>query len=649
MTNLTLAKIGTNQTVSYAASELARCLKAMDITLLIDQRTYDAYDPTVKNVIWVGKDGSLTPSDSVDEIRIDVVDGAGVITGANNRAVLIAVYRFLRELGCAWVRPGADGEIIPKKSLVGSALTVSVRETPYYVHRGICVEGSVMNEHIINMIEWLPRMGMNAYFVQNFVPTSFYRRWFRHPYNPFLEDENKTADDFAHMWKACEEEILKRGLYYHAVGHGWTYHPFGIHSTTLDPNDPMLTPEYKKHFALINGKRELMQAPPPGARGLGATQLCYSNPETREIMLNGIVEYCLDHPDVDMVHFWLADGMNNNCECDECRKMRPSDYYVMMLNELDDMLTAKGITTKIVFLVYVDLLWAPEKLKIKNPDRFLIMFAPISRTYSSALSDYDKSEPIVLQNYERNKLIMPKAVGPNIAHLAEWQKDFRGDGFIFDYHLMWDHFLDPGFTTCAKILHKDMCNLDMLSLNGSVSCQQQRCAFPTGLPMYAMAKGLWDKNSKFEDISREYYALAFGEDGPAVEAYLAKISELFDSTFMRNEKPEGHKDVLERMDAIDATVDAFKASHIDRNREKDASWNYLWYHADYCKIYANVIRAYTSEDEAQIEARSTEFTEFIFRNEPVLHTVHDMPYFNEVFPRWLKRVYSNKPTSEVDF
>ena len=649
MTTITLAKIGTNPTVSYAVDELARCLKAMDKSLLIDQRTYDTYNAPIEGVIWVGKDGSLTPSDSDDEIRIDVKDGAGVITGANNRAVLIAAYRFLRELGCAWVRPGADGEVIPEKKLDKAVLTASVHEMPSYTHRGVCVEGSVMNEHIINMIEWLPRMGMNAYFVQNFVPTSFYRRWYRHPYNPFLEDENKTDADFAHMWKSCESEILKRGLFYHAVGHGWTYHPFGIHSTTMDPNDPMLTPEYKKHFAMIGGKRELMQAPPPGARGLGATQLCYSNPETRSIMLNGIVEYCEAHPDVDIVHFWLADGMNNNCECDECRKMRPSDYYVMMLNDLDKMLTEKGIKTKIVFLVYVDLLWAPEKLKVENTDRFLLMFAPISRTYSYALTDYDKSAKVELQPYERNKLVMPKAVAPNLAHLAKWQNDFSGDSFIFDYHLMWDHFLDPGFTTCAKILHKDMARLDEIGLNGSVSCQQQRCAFPTGLPMYAMAKALWDKNSKFEDISREYYALAFGEDGEAVEAYLAKISELFDSTFMRNEKPEGHKNVLERMDAIDATVDAFKAAHIDAKRDTSASWNYLWYHADYCKTYVEVIRAYTSEDEALIEKKSTEFTEFIYRNEPVLHSVHDMAYFNEVFPRWLKRVYSNKPTDEVDF
>ena len=48
---------------------------------------------------------------------IDVKNGAGVITGANNRAVLIAVYRFLRELGCRWLRPGAENEVIPKKKL----------------------------------------------------------------------------------------------------------------------------------------------------------------------------------------------------------------------------------------------------------------------------------------------------------------------------------------------------------------------------------------------------------------------------------------------------------------------------------------------------------------------------------------------------
>ena len=641
MTIITLAKIGTNPTVTFAADELARCLKAMDKSVLIDNRTYDGYDASVKGAIWIGKDGSVTPSERDDEIRIDVINGEGIITGANNRAVLIAVYRFLRELGCAWVRPGADGEIIPKRKLAKQELNVSVHETSSYPHRGICLEGSVINEHIINMIEWLPRVGMNTYFVQFIIPVDFYNRYFKEKNSPLRAPMTYSDEDISHMWRACEDEILKRGLIYHAVGHGWTGMAFGVSTTTHDPDDPRLTDEFKSCFAMIDGERKLHK------NGLHHTQLCYSKERVRSAIADSIVDYAKKNPAVDVIHFWLADGFNNNCECEECSKMRPSDFYVMMLNELDEKLSAQGLNTKIVFLAYLDLLWEPEIHKIKNPDRFLLMFAPITRTYSSALYDYDKTEKIKIPPFERNKLQFAKSVAVNVAQLELWQKDFSGDGFIFDYHLMWDHFMDPGFTACARTLHRDMCELEKFGLNGSVSCQQQRVAFPTGLPLYAMAVGLWNKNSKFEDVSHEYYKMAFGEDADAVEAYLEKVTELFDPTFMRGDNCAAHATAISRMNAVDELVHGFKMSHIDKNKDKDASWKYLWYHAEHCKLYAELIRRYANDDFEGVKDQERAFTDFTYKSEPELHTVHDAAYFNSVYKSWTKRLFVNRDNNDV--
>ena len=41
-----------------------------------------------------------------DAIFIDVTGERGVIAGNNPRSVLLAVYRYLTEVGCRWVRPG---------------------------------------------------------------------------------------------------------------------------------------------------------------------------------------------------------------------------------------------------------------------------------------------------------------------------------------------------------------------------------------------------------------------------------------------------------------------------------------------------------------------------------------------------------------
>jgi hypothetical protein len=91
------------------------------------------------------------------------------------------------------------------------------------------------------------------------------------------------------------------------------------------------------------------------------------------MMIRAVADYAAEHPEVDLLHVWMADGMNNDCECELCRNTRPSDFYLMMLNAMDRELTRRGIKTRLVFLAYGDLLWPPEK-GIES-GRFVMMFA----------------------------------------------------------------------------------------------------------------------------------------------------------------------------------------------------------------------------------------------------------------------------------
>ena len=45
---------------------------------------------------------------------------------------------------------------------------------------------------------------------------------------------------------------------------------------------------------------------------------------------------------IDFLHLWLGDSNKNHCECEECRKRIPSDFYVMFLNELWDEMKKRG-------------------------------------------------------------------------------------------------------------------------------------------------------------------------------------------------------------------------------------------------------------------------------------------------------------------
>ena len=97
-------------------------------------------------------------------------------------------------------------------------------------------------------------------------------------------------------------------------------------------------------------------------------------------MADAVVEYAKNHQNVDFLHVWLADGTRNHCECEECVKMRPSDWYMMIMNEIDEELAKKNLKTRIVFIAYVDTLWGPEKVTIKNPERLSLLYAPVTRS-----------------------------------------------------------------------------------------------------------------------------------------------------------------------------------------------------------------------------------------------------------------------------
>ncbi|RHC44577.1 hypothetical protein DW841_28975 [Hungatella hathewayi] len=50
---------------------------------------------------------------NVDAYAISVTDLGGSIKGSNNRSVLLGAYRYLKELGFAFLRPDREGERIP--------------------------------------------------------------------------------------------------------------------------------------------------------------------------------------------------------------------------------------------------------------------------------------------------------------------------------------------------------------------------------------------------------------------------------------------------------------------------------------------------------------------------------------------------------
>ena len=323
-----------NRTLMFAAKELKKYLSfAVDAEISVIPATKpDCSDDVINLGVNLTKDVPAVDDAYLDDaIYIDVENLCGTISGSNARSVLIAVYRFLREKGYKFIRPGKGGEIIPK---IISVDRVTLCEKPSYRHRGICMEGATGHEMLMDIVDWIPKVAMNEYFVQSKVPKGVMNLWYNSP-NPYKKAKALTVDEVMACLGELEEDISTRGIIYHAVGHGWASAVLGVEG--YNPNEKLeLTEEQISMIAMVDGVRGIW------ANNSHNTNLCYSNKLVQKSMVDDIVNYCTDHPGVDYLHFWLADGCNNNCECENCRDTRPADFYAQMLNAVDKKLEEKG-------------------------------------------------------------------------------------------------------------------------------------------------------------------------------------------------------------------------------------------------------------------------------------------------------------------
>lgn len=109
----------------------------------------------------------------------------------------------------------------------------------------------------------------------------------------------------------------------------------------------------------------------------------------------------------------------------------------------------------------------------------------------------------------------------------------------------------------AKTLHRDIQQFKSFGLNGVSSCQAQRVFFPTGLAMTVLVQTLWNDQLRFEDISRNYFNNAFGQDGSHAETFLATLSDLFDPAYLQLEKPRIDPVAVKRFASIPDYIRTF--------------------------------------------------------------------------------------------
>lgn len=546
----------------------------------------------------------------LDSFSIHITEEGGSITGCNSRSILLGVYDYLHYLGCRFLSPEKESEIIPL--IDSSSLPASYKKQASFHHRGVCIEGANSIENILAFIDWLPKVGYNSFFLQFKIPYTFLARWYHHEKNPFLSPEPYTVSDAAKTMKILDKAIKKRDLMLHKVGHGWTGETLGYETIAWQPNGQPLNPEKKHLAAELNGKRELYLGIPAD------TNLCYHNTDAIDTFASLVTDYAKHHPEVDYLHIWLADEYNNICECESCRQTTLSDQYINLLNEIDQRLTKETLNTRLVFLLYQELLWPPIKERLHNPDRFVLMFAPISRTFESSyeLGNIQTEIP----PYQRNQVTLPTNLSENLTFLRGWQKLFQGDSFVYDYPLGRAHYGDFGYVHIAKIINSDIKKLHQLKLDGYISCQELRTSLPNSLPNYIMGYTLFDENKSFEELTEEYFTAAYGKDAEEIKEYLSNLSAKSSCDYLNGKGERINPAVVQSMKEIQQYCQKIQptiSKHYDSSFKQweNLFWKRLDYHCQYILYLSQAISNLASGNRTDSYKNWLAMQKFIGQNE----------------------------------
>lgn len=639
-------KITSNPTVDFAAEELKKYLRMMmprEGEITID------YAPDATDGFRLGlmSDFGLDTSEAEDTylddiVHIDTDEMGGIIAGSNVRSVLLAVYRYLRKNGCRWLFPGIDGEVIPMKKVE----PVKYHKMADCRYRGQCNEGGEYQFNMMEAIDFTPKIGMNIFMIEFEIPKYYYNEYYNHRGNEAREPEPVSEDTILQWTKQCEVEIAKRGLQYHSMGHGWTSDPFGMDSSSAwDAGNVEIPAEVKDYIAMVGGKRDIFAGSPLN------TNFCMSNAKARKIVNDYIADYAEKNGHVDYVHVWLADASNNHCECEECQKMIPTDWYVMMMNELDEELQRRNLDTRIVFISYFDTMFPAEVERIKNPKRFSMLFAPITRNYVESPS----ATPVKYETkkYVRNQIHKPENADESLAYIKEWMETQNLHSLAYEYHFWINQCFALGLMNFAEMIHNDVKGYRANNVNGIIEDGSQRSFFPNGFNFYVYGETLFDNGVDYNFLKEDYFSHAYGEEWEKVEEFFRTLDRGFDNDYMIGRKsadPELGKfynpEVAQKMRAAIKVIDEF-APFVEAHknmplRAQTVAYRLLAKYLEFCRGIggALILKAYGAEEEAEIASR--EFFREFGKNEVAIERYYDQSLYEKAYT-W--KIFSKKKSN----
>ena len=320
-------------------------------------------------------------------------------------------------------------------------------------------------------------------------------------------------------------------------------------------------------------------------------------------------DYAERNTHVTYLHVWLADYQMNHCECEACRVKRPSDWYVVLLNEIDAELTRRNLPTRIVFCVYSDTAYEPTCEYIKNPERFSMLLGAISRSYTYSV----EKDPTVaeLKPFVLNKSARLGSMEEYIVRANLWRGFAPCNSFAYEYHFWKHQYYAPGVLSFAKRLVEDVVSYRDNGFGGMIQDGSQRCFFPNGFSFYCYAQKLFDNNVTFEELKQDYFRHAYGDRWETVVAFLETVDAHMPQTYMEAKhtarvassfyNPAMEKPLLELIPIAKEYEQKFAASSRMPIRVQTVAMRLMRRYAQYIQGLAGImaIKCMGKDDEAK--------------------------------------------------
>ncbi|MCX7704911.1 MAG: DUF4838 domain-containing protein [bacterium] len=347
--------------------------------------------------------------------------------------------------------------------------------------------------------------------------------------------------DRANFIKACETYGIRIAM--------------GCHAIDLFIPDSLFlqNPEF---FGLRNNKRCITaEVGSPGIKRKWNTKIqpCYSNHELRRFLVRSIKNYIESHPEIYIFSLWPLDGINNWCQCNNCKKVFP---YEVLYNLCLEITQEIGNFLPIELLCYSNMLGLPPR-DLPHSSNTYTIFCPYLRHYEHRFFDegFDESKITLGKGYPEPEPINPSDDREYGILLKKWLPYLERIGSqlgLFSYYQLVFHDETEKTDRQRYLYHPDPQLVEdeirkfiELGIKVFYDCSPPYPGFwPDGRFYAYLSQLFWENSQPVEKSIKEYYKAIAGERAEVVRNILKKVSEQLQS----NEKlPE---DLLETAKSI---------------------------------------------------------------------------------------------------